>query len=176
MKIKAQVMDGEAIKRSLRRISHEIVEKNDGTDNLALVGIYTRGVTLAHFLKSHLDALEQGDIPLGCLDIINYRDDRTHPREQHKDNTDIPFDVTGKKIILVDDVLYTGRTLRAAIELLFDLGRPQSIQVAVLIDRGHRELPIRADYVGKNLPTSQKEKVVVNLQRDDGVSQVTITE
>lgn len=175
MKIKAQVMDAEAIKRSLRRISHEIIEKNKGIEHLALVGIYTRGVTLAHFLKSNLDALEQSDIPIGCLDIINYRDDRTQP-EPYKDNTAIPFDVTGKKIILVDDVLYTGRTLRAAIELLFDLGRPQSIQVAVLIDRGHRELPMRADYVGKNLPTSQKEKVVVNLQRDDGVSQVTIIE
>ncbi len=164
----SQVMDKEAIRRALVRLAHEIIEKNKGIENLALVGIRTRGAVLAQRICSCIKEIEKADIPLGVLDITLYRDDLTLIANQpvvHE--TSIDFDITQKKIILVDDVLFTGRTVRAALDALIDFGRPSCIQLAVLIDRGHRELPIRADYVGKNLPTSLNENVQVLLEETD---------
>lgn len=175
--IKAQVMDEENIRRALYRLSHEITEHNKGTSDLALVGIRTRGVPLANRLAELIKEHESEPVPVGILDITFYRDDLSlianHP-VLHR--TEIPFNLSGKKIVLVDDVLYTGRTVRAALDALMDLGRPDNIQLAVLIDRGHRELPIRADYVGKNLPTAKKEVVHVKLKENDGEDKVIITE
>ncbi|MFO8061280.1 MAG: bifunctional pyr operon transcriptional regulator/uracil phosphoribosyltransferase PyrR [Bacillota bacterium] len=175
--IKACIMDGEAMKRSLVRISHEIVERNKGVDNVVLIGIRRRGVPLAERLKRFIADFEGVSVPDGSLDITLYRDDLTlrhdHPT-LHR--TDVPFDITGKTVILVDDVLYTGRTIRAAMDALIDLGRPATIQLAVLVDRGHRELPIRADYVGKNVPTSQHEVVEVMVDEVDGMEEVVIME
>jgi pyrimidine operon attenuation protein/uracil phosphoribosyltransferase len=165
---KAVIMDEDAIRRALTRIAHEIVEDNKGTDNLMLVGIRTRGVPLVHRLKAKIREFENVEIPTGTLDITLYRDDLTMAAIRpivHK--TEIPLDITGKRVVLVDDVLYTGRTVRAALDALVDFGRPSSIQLAVLIDRGHRELPIRADFVGKNVPTSRQEIVIVRLQETD---------
>lgn len=175
--VKAQVMDEENIRRALYRLSHEITEHNKGIDDLALVGIRTRGVPLANRLAELIKEHESEAIPVGILDITFYRDDLSlianHP-VLHR--TEIPFNLTGKKIVLVDDVLYTGRTVRAALDALMDLGRPDSIQLAVLVDRGHRELPIRADYVGKNLPTAKREVVHVKLKEIDGEDKVIIAE
>lgn len=174
---KALIMDQDKMRRALTRIAHEIIEKNKGTDNLALVGIRRRGVPLAQRLKENIKEIEGKDVLLGVLDITLYRDDLTTLAQQpilHK--TEIHFSVEGKKIVLVDDVLFTGRTVRAALDALIDLGRPQVIQLAVLVDRGHRELPIRADYVGKNLPTSKKELVSVFLTEVDDDDKVTISE
>jgi len=159
------------------RIAHEILEKNKGTQDLALVGIRNRGAYLAIRLAACIESIEQVKVPVGILDITLYRDDLTMVAAQpvvHK--TEIDFDVTGKKIVLVDDVLYTGRTVRSALDALMDLGRPKSIQLTVLIDRGHRELPVRADFVGKNIPTSQNEIVEVRLQETDGKDEVVIVE
>jgi len=175
--IKAQVMDEENIRRALYRLSHEITERNKGTSDLVLIGIRTRGVPLANRLAAFIKQHEGVDIPVGMLDITFYRDDLSLISPQpvlHR--TEIPFNITNKKIVLVDDVLFTGRTVRAALGALMDLGRPRQIQLAVLIDRGHRELPIRADYVGKNLPTSRREIVHVRLTEVDGEDRVVITE
>ena len=174
---KAKILDKEAMARSLTRIAHEIVEKNRGTDELCLMGIRNRGVYLAQRLAECIKKIENKDIPVGILDITLYRDDLTLIASQpvvHK--TEIDFDINDKILILVDDVLYTGRTVRAALDALIDFGRPKSIQLAVLIDRGHRELPVRADYAGKNIPTSQKETVEVRLAEADGVDEVVIVE
>jgi len=172
---KAVVMGEIEIKRTLVRIAHEIVEKNKGATNLALIGIRTRGVFLAKRLAQEIFKIEKKEIPVGILDITLYRDDLSLvARQPLVLKTEIPFDVSQKKIVLVDDVLYTGRTIRAAMDAIVDLGRPQVIQLAVLIDRGHRELPIRADYIGKNIPTSKKEIVKVKLKEIDGEEKVGI--
>ncbi|MGO0121864.1 bifunctional pyr operon transcriptional regulator/uracil phosphoribosyltransferase PyrR [Desulfothermobacter acidiphilus] len=172
---KAQILDAEGMRRILTRMAHEILERNKGVENLALVGIRRRGVPLARRLASLIREIEGQSVPVGALDITLYRDDLTQLSYQPiVYRTEIDFPVTGKRIILVDDVLYTGRTVRAALDALMDLGRPSSIQLAVLIDRGHRELPIRADYVGKNVPTSRKEVVAVSVKELDGEDRVVI--
>lgn len=174
---KTQILDSEAMRRALTRIAHEIIERNKGTEDVALVGIRRRGVPIAARLQEKIREIEKVEVPMGILDITLYRDDLTtvasHPT-LHK--TDIPFDIEGKIIVLTDDVLYTGRTIRAAMDALMDLGRPKAIQLAVLIDRGHREIPIRADYVGKNVPTSSKEIIECKLQEVDGEERVIIVE
>jgi len=171
-------MDKEAIQRALIRIAHEIVEKNKGVDDLCLIGIRTRGAFLAERLKTCIRQIENVDIPLGILDITLYRDDLTLVATQPVvRETKIDFDITGKVVVLIDDVLFTGRTIRAALDALIDFGRPANIQVAVLIDRGHRELPIRADYVGKNVPTSLDQNVQVILKEtDERVDEVVLEE
>jgi pyrimidine operon attenuation protein/uracil phosphoribosyltransferase len=171
-----QVMDALAIQRALVRIAHEILERNKGTDQLALVGIRSRGVYLAERIRRKVQEIEAGALPpFGVVDITLYRDDLDRGVENPVvKGTDIPFAVDGRRILLVDDVLFTGRTVRAAMDALVDFGRPQSIQLAVLVDRGHRELPIRADYVGKNLPTSLREQVQVRLAEADGQDEVLI--
>ena len=177
MQDKAQVLDKETISRTLMRIAHEILEKNKGTDDLCLVGIRNRGVYLANRLADCIKKIESKDILVGVLDITLYRDDLTLIAEQpivHK--TEIDFDINDKNLILVDDVLFTGRTIRAALDALIDFGRPRSIQLAVLVDRGHRELPIRADYAGKNIPTAQNERVEVRLEETDGKDEVVLGE
>ena len=172
---KANIMGENEIKRALIRIAHEIVEKNKGVTNLALIGIRSRGIFLAKRLAQEIYKIEKKEIPVGVLDITLYRDDlSTVIQKPLIINTEISFEITPKKIVLVDDVLYTGRTIRAAMDAVIDLGRPQIIQLAVLIDRGHREFPIRADYIGKNLPTSRKEIVKVRLKEKDGKDQVSI--
>ena len=167
----------EQIEKSLKRIAHEILEKNTEVYDLVLIGIKKRGVTLARRLSECLKEVEKIDVPIGELDITLYRDDLSEISSQPiLRKTEVPFAVKGKKVILVDDVLYTGRTIRAALDAIIDLGRPCSIQLAVLLDRGHRELPIRADYVGKNIPTSRGELVEVKLEEDDGIDEVVIQE
>lgn len=164
-----QIMDKENIRRAMLRIAHEVLEKNKGIENLCILGIRTRGVELAQRLNTCIQEIEGEVLPLGILDITLYRDDLTLIASQpvvHE--TIVDFDITDKKIILVDDVLFTGRTVRAALDAIIDFGRPRSIQLAVLIDRGHRELPIRADYVGKNIPTTLQENVKVILKESDG--------
>lgn len=174
-RIKAELMDAEAISRVLGRIAHEIIERNKGTDRLCLVGIQRRGVTLAKRIAEKIRQVEGKAVPTGILDITLYRDDLSMLSEHPVINgSDIPFALTGLKVVLVDDVLYTGRTIRAAIDALMDMGRPAAIQLAVLIDRGHRELPIRADYVGKNVPTSRMEIVDVQVSDIDGIDRVVI--
>ncbi len=161
---KAMLMDEAAVNRALKRISHEILERNDGAEDIYIIGIKRRGVPLAETIAANISAIEGVDIAVGVLDIAFYRDDIPEGNlEPIFNNSDIPFDITGKKIILVDDVLYTGRTVRAAMDALMKLGRAASIQLAVLVDRGHRELPIRGDYVGKNIPTSKDEHIAVSL-------------
>jgi len=174
---KAQLMDATAIQRVLTRVAHEIVEKNKGTADLVLIGLRSRGVDLARRLSQRLKEIDGVDVPVGALDITLYRDDlgKGGPQPAVR-RTEIPFSIENKKVILVDDVLYTGRTIRAAMDGLMDLGRPRTIQLAVLVDRGHRELPIRADYVGKNVPTAKTEQVQVMLQEEDGVDRVVILE
>jgi pyrimidine operon attenuation protein/uracil phosphoribosyltransferase len=177
LKEKARLLDQDGIRRSLTRIAHEILEKNKGVENLILVGIRRRGVPLAERLAEIIKQIEGVQVPVGKLDITLYRDDLTalsdYPVVR---GTDIPYDVTNKIVIFVDDVLYTGRTIRAAMDALMDMGRPHLIQLAVLIDRGHRELPIRADYIGKNVPTSKKESIKVMLQEIDDEEGVVIVE
>ena len=166
---KAQILDQEGIERSLRRIAHEIVERNKGVRDVILVGIRRRGVPLAERLADQIHRIEGRQVLVGKLDITLYRDDLTVLSDQPVvRGTDIPGDIKGTVVILVDDVLYTGRTIRAAMDAIMDMGRPRCIQLAVLIDRGHRELPIRADYIGKNVPTSKKELVNVKLHEVDG--------
>lgn len=175
LKEKGPVMDKEGVERTISRIAHEIVEKNRGTDDLAIIGIRTRGVFLAERIVAKIKQIEKAVLPIGILDITLYRDDLSTIASQpvvHK--TEIPFDITNKVVVLVDDVLYTGRTIRAALDELIDFGRPKAIQLAVLVDRGHRELPIRADYAGKNVPTSQKEIVEVRLEEYDKKTEVII--
>jgi pyrimidine operon attenuation protein/uracil phosphoribosyltransferase len=170
------VMDPVAIQRALVRIAHEILERNKGLADLALVGIRSRGIHIAKRIQRAIAEIEgSANIPFGVVDITLYRDDLDRGLQNPVvQGTDIPFPVGGKRILLVDDVLFTGRTIRAAMDALVDFGRPQSIQLAVLVDRGHRELPIRADYVGKNLPTSLREQVQVRLAEADGVDEVVI--
>lgn len=171
------VMDAERIARTLTRIAHEIVERNKGVEDLALVGVRTRGVPIARRLARTLREITHHDIPTGALDITLYRDDLMRhavgPQPLVR-RTEIPFSIDDRKILLVDDVLYTGRTVRAALDALIDFGRPRGIQLIVLVDRGHRELPIKADYVGKNLPTAPEESVQVRLQETDGQDEVVL--
>ena len=177
MKAKAVIMDEQAIDRALTRISHEIIEKNKGVSDIALVGIKSRGVPLARMLAEKIHEIE-GIVPeIGVLDITLYRDDLSEKSQSAVvEGSSIDFDVSQKIIILVDDVLYTGRTVRAALDAIIDIGRPKRIQLAVLIDRGHRELPIRADYVGKNVPTSKTEMIKVALVETDGRTSVDIVD
>lgn len=177
MKKKKEIIDSDAMGRAITRIAHEILEKNKGTDDLVLIGIRTRGVPLAERLAAKIEEIEDVKIETGILDITLYRDDlSTIAYQPIVHRTEIPFDITGKKVVLVDDVLYTGRTVRAALDALIDLGRPKQIQLAIMIDRGHRELPIRADFVGKNLPTSKNEVVDVNFKETDGKDLVLLLE
>lgn len=174
---KTVLMDEQAIRRALTRISHEIVEKNKGVEDLILVGIRSRGVPLAKRLANIIEQIEGQKPPVGILDITLYRDDlSTLAYQPIVRPTTMPVDIDKKVIVLVDDVLYTGRTIRAALDAIMDMGRPQSISLAVLIDRGHRELPIRADFVGKNVPTSSRESIAVMVQELDGDEQVLIRE
>ena len=177
MKEKAKILDPDNVKRAITRIAHEILEKNKGVKDLCLVGIRSRGVYLAKRLAECIKEIERADIPVGILDITLYRDDLTLISTQpvvHK--TEIDFEIDEKNLVLVDDVLYTGRTIRAALDALIDFGRPKSIQLAVLVDRGHREFHIRADYVGKNIPTSKIETVEVRLSEVDGRDEVVVVE
>ena len=173
---KAQVLDDAGLDRALTRIAHEILERNGGAKDLAFVGLRTRGVTLAHRLNAKIASIDGAQLPVGTLDITLYRDDLDMRGAPVVRGTDIPFSIKGKTVVLVDDVLYTGRTIRAALDALIDLGRPGSIQLAILIDRGHRELPIRPDFIGKNLPTSRRESVAVRLKEHDGEDRVVIEE
>ncbi len=169
------VLDSPSIDRSVTRMAHEILEKNKGVEGLVFIGIQTRGVTLSQRLSASVKAIAGAEVPLGVLDINLYRDDLSHVASQpiiHK--TEINFDLEGKTVVLVDDVLYTGRTIRSALDALVDFGRPRRIELAVLIDRGHRELPIRADFVGKNIPTSPEERVVVHFKETDGSDEVVV--
>lgn len=167
------LLDQNDIARALKRVAHEIIERNRGLENVVLVGIRTRGVPLAARIKSHLDAIESADVPVGALDIALHRDD-FHLRRSSPKTSQIAFDVSGKIVVLVDDVLFTGRTIRAALDALGDFGRPRAVQLAVLVDRGHRELPIRADFVGKNAPTAFDERVHVRLEPIDDADEVLI--
>ncbi len=164
---RSQVMNAEDLGRAVRRVAHEIVERNHGLDDVVLVGLQTGGVPLAHRLASELASIESCDVPVGSLDVAFYRDDIGIRPVMPQAVTDVAFDLTGQVVVLVDDVLFTGRTIRAALEAVTHYGRPRAVQLAVMVDRGHRELPIRADYVGKNLPTRRDEVVDV---RDDGVA------
>ncbi|KLU64953.1 bifunctional protein PyrR [Desulfosporosinus acididurans] len=175
--VKSKILDADGIRRAVIRIAHEIVEKNKGTDKLILVGIRRRGVPLAERIQKYILEFEGVQLPLGILDITLYRDDlSTIDVQPVVHETDVPVSIEGKTVILIDDVLYTGRTARAALDATMDLGRPERIQLAVLVDRGHRELPIRADYVGKNLPTSRREIVAVCLQEVDEAEEVLLLE
>ncbi|MBO5896768.1 MAG: bifunctional pyr operon transcriptional regulator/uracil phosphoribosyltransferase PyrR [Clostridia bacterium] len=175
MNFKSVLMDESAVNRALTRISHEIIERNKGIDNIVFIGIKTRGVPIAEILSDNISRFEGCKPLVGELDINHYRDDLTEAHIMPEVTKPVlPFDITGKDIILVDDVLFTGRTVRAAIEAIFSLGRPSSIQLAILVDRGHRELPIRADYVGKNVPTSTNELISVMLESTDGQASVNL--
>jgi pyrimidine operon attenuation protein/uracil phosphoribosyltransferase len=179
MKKKTEILDEPAMNRALTRIAHEILEKNKGAENLVLVGIKTRGVPLTKRLQEKIKQIEGNSVPVGELDITLYRDDlekASDSEEPQLNAADIQEDITGKIVILLDDVLYTGRTVRAGMDAIMDRGRPAEIQLGVLVDRGHRELPIRADYVGKNIPTSDKEIVVVKLNETDEQDSVAIYE
>ena len=175
MELKSIIMDEAAVLRSMKRITHEIIEKNNGTADIILLGIHRRGMPLAAMLRDNIRSFEGTEVPLGSIDISLYRDDLTEVSDLPEAGaTSVPCDISGKKVILVDDVIYTGRTVRAAIEAVFHYGRPRSIQLAVLIDRGHRELPIRPDYVGKNIPTSHSEVVSVMVDEFDGKTGVAL--
>jgi len=175
IQLSSVIFNEKDISRAVTRIAHEILEKNKGADKLALVGIRTRGATLAQRLAKKINEIESTSVSLGILDITLYRDDLgTSKQSPEVKKTDISFSLEGKEIVLIDDVLYTGRTIRAAIDALIDFGRPATVQLGVLIDRGHRELPIRPDYVGKNLPTSKSNQVRVHLKEDDGVDEVIL--
>ena len=166
--LRARVFDADDLRRAHTRIAHDIIERNHGADAVALVGLYTRGVAIARRIAAAIEAFEGTAVPVGALDVAFYRDDINLRSVQPLGPTEIPIDVSGRTVVLVDDVLYTGRTTRAALDALTELGRPRAVQLAVLIDRGHRELPIRADYVGKNLPTKTTEDVRVRLAEVDG--------
>ncbi|MCG8395312.1 bifunctional pyr operon transcriptional regulator/uracil phosphoribosyltransferase PyrR [Bacillus atrophaeus] len=179
MNQKAVILDEQAIRRALTRIAHEMIERNKGMNNCILVGIKTRGIYLAKRLAERIEQIEGNAVTVGEIDITLYRDDlskKTSNEEPLVNGADIPIDITDQKVIVVDDVLYTGRTVRAAMDALVDVGRPSSVQLAVLVDRGHRELPIRADYIGKNIPTSKAEKVMVQLHEVDETDLVAIYE
>lgn len=177
MEFKSLIMDEAAVGRALRRISHEIIEHNGGSVGVCLIGVKRRGIPMARIIAQNIAAVEGTEVPVGSLDITFYRDDVTkeHPAPT-LNGSDVPFSVTDKKVVIVDDVLYTGRTARAAIEAVMELGRPSEIQLAVLVDRGHRELPIRGDYIGKNLPTSRNERVSVKFPEYDGKTEVDLYE
>ncbi|KUG24981.1 uracil phosphoribosyltransferase / pyrimidine operon regulatory protein pyrr [hydrocarbon metagenome] len=169
MNIKAKVIDEDGLKRTITRLTHEIIERNKGTHNIVLVGMRTRGEFIAQRIHEKIKEIDGSDVDLGVLDVTLYRDDfRMRLKQPEVSTTNITFDVSEKDIVLIDDVLYTGRTTRAALDALMDLGRPNTIQFCVLVDRGHRELPIRADFVGKNIPTSINEEVKVKLKESDG--------
>ena len=171
------LMTGEEMNRAISRIAHEILERNKGTRDLALVGIRTRGVVLANRLKEKIESIEKVTIDMGILDITLYRDDLATTKDAPVlRDTDIPFPIDGKKVVLCDDVLFTGRTIRAAIDALVDFGRPAQVQLAVLVDRGHRELPFRPDYVGKNIPTSKDMRVKVQMSEEDQEDQVIVVD
>lgn len=172
---KKTILDSQAMARALVRVAHEIVERNKGVDNVVLVGIRTRGVPLAMRIAKEIKNIENVELPVGSLDITLYRDDLSslaYNPVMH--GTEIDFDISGKTIVLVDDVLFTGRTIRCALDALIDMGRPKSIQLAVMVDRGHKELPIKADYVGKNVPTATTETVEVTIAETDGVDEVVL--
>jgi pyrimidine operon attenuation protein/uracil phosphoribosyltransferase len=171
----ALLMDAEAMRRAITRIAHEILERNKGTESLGLVGVRSRGVHIADRLAAVIEAIEGVRLPRGIVDITLYRDDLSRGDQMPEvQGTEIDFPIEGLRIVLVDDVLYTGRTIRAALDALMDFGRPENVQLAVLVDRGHRELPIRADYVGKNVPTSRSQLVQVRLSEFDGVDEVEL--
>ena len=175
MKQKAQIMDATAISRAMARITHEIIERNQGVADICLLGVKRRGIPLSAMLAENIQRFEGVRVPLGYLDITKHRDDMTEQEKQHlAEECHIPCDIRDKTVIIVDDVMYTGRTTRAALEAVFAYGRPQAVQLAVLVDRGHRELPIRPDYVGKNVPTARSEQVSVMLQEIDGETGVYI--
>ncbi|MGX7268803.1 bifunctional pyr operon transcriptional regulator/uracil phosphoribosyltransferase PyrR [Enterococcus faecalis] len=172
---KKEVVDAVTMKRALTRISYEIIERNKGIQDIVLVGVKTRGIYIAQRLAERLKQLEDIDVPVGELDITLYRDDVKDMEEPELHSSDVPVSIEGKEVILVDDVLYTGRTIRAAMDAVMDLGRPRKISLAVLVDRGHRELPIRADYVGKNIPTSKTEEIIVEMEERDGADRIMIS-
>ena len=177
MEIKAKIIDDEGLQRTVTRLTHEILEKNKGSKNLIIIGMRTRGEFLANRIHEKIKEIDNIDLNLGFLDVTLYRDDfRTRLKQPEVSITDITFDVTEKDIILIDDVLYTGRTVRAALDALMDLGRPNTIQLCVLVDRGHREMPIKADFVGKNIPTSINEEVKVKLKEVDGEDAVYLVD
>lgn len=173
MDYKSKIMDEQAVNRSMARITHEIIEKNKGVEDICLLGIKRRGLPLAEILAANIEKFEGKKVPVGNIDITFYRDDLTKTSDMPTTSDSyIPCDINDKTVVLVDDVIFTGRTVRAAIEAIFSNGRPKSIQLAVLVDRGHRELPIRPDFVGKNIPTSKTELVAVNIQEYDGETAV----
>ncbi len=177
LKFKAQIMDEAAVERALMRISHQIIESNRGTENICLIGIKTRGIPLARRIAGNIKKIENTEIGVGALDITLYRDDLSQiAAEPVVSDTDVPFSVAGKTVILVDDVIFTSRTARAALEAVMKLGRPAKIQLAVLIDRGHSELPVKANFVGKNIPSSLNEVILVHLAEYDGETDVGIYE
>ena len=169
-----KLLGADDIRRAVARLAHEVVERNQGVESLVLVGLRTRGIPLARRLQQRIVEFEGAEVPLGELDITLYRDDVYQRAPRALSRTSIPVDISERTVLLVDDVLYTGRTIRAALDALIDLGRPRAIQLVCLIDRGHRELPIRPDYVGKNVPTSRHEKVAVRLEEVDGVDEVVL--
>ena len=170
---KTIILDDKSMARAIARMSYQIIERNKGVENLTIVGIFSRGVEIAQRIAERIWEVEQKKIPVGFLDITPHRDD-IQPDSSYQDRTDIPFGYTGKTVVLVDDVMYTGRSVRAAIDALMEHGRPQSVQLAVLIDRGHRELPFRPDYIGKNVPTSKNEQIKVSVVERDGIDKVAI--
>lgn len=173
MQQKAVIMDDKAMQRAIARISYEIIERNKGAAEICVIGIMSRGIQIAQRIAKKIEEVEGRPVEIGMLDITLFRDDKL-PAEGYSDRSKIPFDVTDKKVILVDDVIFTGRSVRAAIDAVMDKGRPQNIQLAVLVDRGHRELPVRADFIGKNLPTSREEQVIVSVNEVDGEDKVVI--
>ncbi len=175
MKVKSKIADARQMSRSITRLSHEIIERNKGAANLCVIGIRTRGDFLAKRIAEKIADIEKVSVPLGTLDITLYRDDvRQKLKLPELKRTEVPFDITDRQVVLVDDVLFTGRTIRSAMDALIDIGRPNTIQLAVLVDRGHRELPISADYVGKNQPTSAQEAIVVHLEEVDGKDEILL--
>jgi pyrimidine operon attenuation protein/uracil phosphoribosyltransferase len=172
---KKEVVDEVTMKRVLTRITYEIIERNKGVQDIVLIGIKTRGIFIAQRIAERLKQLEHIEVPVGELDITLYRDDKKAQEDEPElHSSDIPFSIEGKEVILVDDVLFTGRTIRAALDAVIDLGRPNRISLAVLVDRGHRELPIRADYVGKNIPTALTEEIIVEMEENDGQDRILI--
>ncbi len=176
LKIKSEILDKPSIARALTRIAHEILEKNKGANNLIIVGIRSRGDVLALRIADKIKEIENVKVPVGAVDITFYRDDYDRVTKAEVKSTELPMNIDGKDIVLVDDVLYTGRSTRAAMDVIIEFGRPKTIQLAVLIDRGHRELPIQANYVGKNVPTSGEEMIVLKLQESDGEEKVLLAE
>ncbi len=174
LKIKSEILDKPSISRALTRISHEILEKNKGAKNLIIVGIRSRGDVLAKRIADNIKVIEKTEVPVGIVDITLYRDDYDRISKVEVKSTELPFSVDDRDIVLVDDVLYTGRSARAAMDVVMEFGRPRTIQLAVLVDRGHRELPIQANYVGKNVPTSKNEEIILKLEESDGEEKVLL--